>query len=89
MRSFTNPRVVEVLKNPLEPEIEKGIGNILEGFLTEKIGKRLVARRFLDQVRSLKAHRLARRGPAPSIHEAKENQDHNQHTDRQYLNHGL
>lgn len=89
MRSFMNPSVAEVLKNPLDPEVEKGIGDILEGFLTEKVGKRLVARRFLDQVRSLKAHRLTRRGPATSIHEAKENQNHNQHTNRHYLNHGL
>ena len=44
----------------LEGGIEKELGDLLDGYLTDRIGKRLTTRRFLNQVRSLKSHSLQR-----------------------------
>ncbi|MBI2166796.1 MAG: DNA repair protein RecO [Candidatus Omnitrophica bacterium] len=44
----------EAIRQSLDPGVEKEIGNLMEGFLSDRLGGRLRSRRFLNQVRSLK-----------------------------------
>ncbi len=48
------------LEEVLAPSVEREMGGIVERFLTERLGRRLLTRRFLSQVRSLKLSQRAR-----------------------------
>ncbi len=56
MRFFIQGAAPEIASYRLEEESEKEIGELIEEFLTDRLGKRFSTRRFLAQVRSLKAH---------------------------------
>jgi DNA repair protein RecO (recombination protein O) len=63
MRFFVSQGPREVASYTLEGEIEREIGELIDQFLTDRLGKRLQTRRFLAQVRSLRSH-------ARSVHKA-------------------
>jgi DNA repair protein RecO (recombination protein O) len=56
MRLFAARRAEEAGSYLLEAETEGEIGELIEQFLSDRLGKRLASRRFLAQVRSLKSH---------------------------------
>ena len=65
MKLFMGEKIHEITAKDLEKEVginskEKSVmdevGKLVDRFITERLGKRLVTRRFLHQVRSLKNH---------------------------------
>lgn len=51
---FMDGEISEAVKNPLKGEVEKELKELVERFLSERLGRPLRTRRFLNQVRSLK-----------------------------------
>lgn len=55
MNGLMNDPVNRAGGQSLEGRVEKEIGDFIDGYLTDRIGRRLPSRRFLSQVRSLKS----------------------------------
>lgn len=53
MQNFTQEKLGEAVHHPLEEKIEKEMREVTERFLMERLGKRLPARHFLNQVRRM------------------------------------